>query len=71
MAIIQDVTHKILIADDNPNILSFIQPALEREGYFVDVACDGEEALYKWETGHPSLIILDIEMPEPNGLLFS
>lgn len=68
MAIIQNVTHKILIADDNPNILSFIEPALVREGYQVVVACDGEEALYKWETEHPSLIILDIEMPEPNGL---
>jgi DNA-binding response OmpR family regulator len=59
---------KILIADDNPNILSFIQPALEREGYLVVTAGDGAEALYQWETAHPALLILDIEMPEPNGL---
>lgn len=59
---------KILIADDNPNIISFVQPALEREGYAVVAAADGTEALYKWETEHPALILLDIEMPDPNGL---
>jgi DNA-binding response OmpR family regulator len=59
---------KILIADDNPNILSFVQPALEREGYAVLAASDGAEALYKWETEHPALLLLDIEMPDPNGL---
>jgi DNA-binding response OmpR family regulator len=59
---------KILLVDDQPNILSFIQPALEREGYAVVTAGDGAEALYQWETQHPDLLILDIEMPEPNGL---
>jgi DNA-binding response OmpR family regulator len=59
---------KILLADDSPNILSFVQPALEREGYRVVTAADGAEALYLWECEHPALIILDIEMPEPNGL---
>jgi DNA-binding response OmpR family regulator len=64
----QIVPHKILLADDNPNILSFVQPALEREGYSVITAADGAEALYRWETEHPALLILDIEMPDPNGL---
>ena len=59
---------KILLADDQPNILSFIKPALEREGYAVVTAGDGAEALYQWETQHPDLLILDIEMPDPNGL---
>jgi len=62
------VPAKILIADDNPHILSFVQPALEKEGYLVATASDGAEALYLWETEHPALLILDIEMPEPNGL---
>jgi len=66
--IMQPMTQKILIADDNPNILSFVQPALEREGYSVAAAADGAEALYLWETEHPALLVLDIEMPEPNGL---
>jgi DNA-binding response OmpR family regulator len=60
--------YKILLVDDNPNILSFVQPALEREGYQVSTARDGEEALYLWEAEHPDIMILDIEMPEPNGL---
>jgi DNA-binding response OmpR family regulator len=68
MSIIQFMPPKILIADDNPNILSFVQPALEREGYTVVTAEDGAEALYQWETAHPALLILDIEMPDPNGL---
>lgn len=68
MSIITSVSHKILIADDNPHILSFVQPALEREGYTVLAAVDGADALYQWETEHPALIVLDIEMPEPNGL---
>lgn len=68
MPIISGVPAKILIADDNPNILSFVQPALEREGYTVITAVDGAEALYKWESDHPALLVLDIEMPEPNGL---
>lgn len=55
MPIISLVTHKILLADDNPNILSFVQPALEREGYHVITAADGAEALYRWETEHPAL----------------
>src|SRR3989304_5272158 len=59
---------KILIADDNPNIISVAQPALEREGYTVVASAGGAEALFKWESEHPALIILDIEMPDPNGL---
>src|SRR5574341_644450 len=68
MPIIPFVLPKILIADDNSNILSFVQPALEREGYAVLTASDGAEALFRWESEHPALIILDIEMPDPNGL---
>jgi DNA-binding response OmpR family regulator len=59
---------KILLVDDNPNVLSFVQPALEREGYRVITASDGSEALYQAEAAGPALIILDIEMPAPNGL---
>ena len=59
---------KILLVDDNPNVLSFVQPALEREGYRVITASDGSEALYQAEAASPALIILDIEMPAPNGL---
>jgi len=59
---------KILVADDNANVISFVRPALERAGYQVTTANDGLEALYQAETFDPDLIILDIEMPPPNGL---
>ncbi len=59
---------RILVVDDNPNVLSFVQPALEREGYQVVTASDGAEALYQAEVLNPDLIVLDIEIPEPNGL---
>jgi len=59
---------KILVADDNANVISFVRPALERAGYEVAAASDGLDALYQVETFYPDLIILDIEMPPPNGL---
>ncbi len=59
---------KILVADDNANVISFVGPALERVGYQVMTAHDGLEALYQAEAFEPDLIILDIEMPPPNGL---
>jgi two-component system alkaline phosphatase synthesis response regulator PhoP len=59
---------RILLVDDNPNIISFVQKALKRQGYVVTTARDGLEALHQTETWHPALIILDIEMPAPNGL---
>jgi DNA-binding response OmpR family regulator len=59
---------KILLVDDNPNVLSFVKPALERAGYEVTTAQDGLDALYQAETFEPALLILDIEMPSPNGL---
>ncbi len=58
----------ILLVDDNPNVLSFIHQVLEREGYIVATAQDGLEALFQAETIAPDLIILDIQMPAPNGL---
>ena len=59
---------RILVVDDNENILTFVQPALERAGFAVQTARDGDEALYLAETVHPDLIILDIEMPTVSGL---
>jgi len=58
----------ILLVDDNPNVLSFVKPALQRAGYQVTTAQDGLEALYQADALKPDLFILDIEMPPPNGL---
>ncbi|MDR3716981.1 MAG: response regulator transcription factor [Puia sp.] len=59
---------KILIADDEPDILEIIQYNLTREGYEVATAKDGDEALGKAKLVRPDLIILDIMMPRKNGV---
>lgn len=59
---------KILIADDEPDILEIIGYNLTREGYQITTAKDGDEALTKAKLTKPELIILDIMMPKKNGV---
>lgn len=59
---------KILIADDEPDILEIIQYNLRAEGYDVYTAKDGDEALVRAKQIKPDLIILDIMMPKKNGV---
>ena len=59
---------KVLIADDEPDILEIIQYNLKKEGYTVVTAKDGDEALTKAKQEAPDLIILDIMMPKKNGV---
>jgi len=59
---------RILIADDEPNIREVISFALERAGYTVAVARNGAEALQVLRRGPVDLIVLDIGMPEMDGL---
>ena len=59
---------KILIADDEPDILEVIQYNLVKEGYEVLTAKDGDDALTKAKAFHPHLIILDIMMPKKTGV---
>jgi two-component system alkaline phosphatase synthesis response regulator PhoP len=59
---------KILIADDEPDILEIIQFNLQNEGYEVITAKNGDEALDQAKKHHPDLIILDIMMPGKNGI---
>lgn len=58
----------ILIADDNMEIIKILKPYIEKEGFNVIFALDGEEALLKYEHYNPTLILLDIMMPRFNGL---
>ncbi|MBK8043100.1 MAG: response regulator transcription factor [Haliscomenobacter sp.] len=60
--------NKILIVDDEPDILEFLKYNLEKEGYEVHTANDGEEGVMIAEKEHPSLIILDIMMPKMDGV---
>ena len=59
---------KILIADDEPDILEILQYNLAAEGYQVVTAKDGDEALEKARNFNPELIVLDIMMPKKNGI---
>jgi len=56
----------ILLVDDNPHIRSFIRPALEDSGYKCIEAVNGEEAVYQVEEHLPDLIVLDIELGDPD-----
>lgn len=59
---------KILVADDEPDILEIISYNLIREGYQVFTAKDGNEAIEKANEVHPDMIILDIMMPYKTGV---
>lgn len=59
---------KILIVDDEPDILEFMQYNLEKEGYEVTQATNGKQAIKKAKEAQPHLIILDIMMPEMDGI---
>jgi CheY-like chemotaxis protein len=59
--------HKILIVDDERDIVVILKLALEKEGYEVFEAYDGKEALEKLPQAKPDLILLDIMMPTMDG----
>ena len=58
---------KILVVDDDKNICELLRLYLEKEGYSVILAHDGEEALLKFEALHPELVLLDIMLPGLDG----
>lgn len=60
--------NKILIAEDEPDILEILQFNLEMEGYTVVTAKNGDEAIAQAKRHQPDLIILDIMMPGKNGI---
>jgi DNA-binding response OmpR family regulator len=58
---------KILVADDEPNIVTALEFLLTRGGYEVQVARNGEEALRLIERDPPDLVLLDVMMPLRSG----
>ncbi len=58
---------KVLLVDDDPSVISSLQPFLERAGFHVGVAIDGMDALQKVESFEPDVVILDILMPRMDG----
>jgi len=61
------MTKKVLIADDEQNIVISLEFLLRREGFEVFVASDGVDALAKLRAEKPDLVLLDVMMPKMNG----
>ncbi|QKY69656.1 response regulator transcription factor [Lentibacillus sp. CBA3610] len=59
---------RILIVDDEASIVTLLKFNVEQAGYETDVAYDGKEAIQKAETSHYDLIILDLMLPEMDGM---
>ena len=62
-------TYLILVVDDDFSIVNIIETALKQAGYQVLTAHDGEAACHIVNTKHPHLIIMDVMMPQCNGII--
>jgi DNA-binding response OmpR family regulator len=58
---------KVLIADDEPNIVTSLEYLMTKSGYDVEIARTGEEALAKVASFMPDLVLLDVMMPRRSG----
>ncbi len=63
-----NTSHKILVVDDEPDIVEFISYNLIKEGYRVETAANGKEAVEKAKTFNPDLVLLDVMMPIQDGI---
>ena len=59
---------RILIVDDDPNLLVLLAEQLRADGFTVQTARDGDEALRRLENGWPDLLVVDMMMPRMDGL---
>jgi two-component system KDP operon response regulator KdpE len=63
-----NATARILLVDDEPSILKTMAPLLRSRGYHVETAATGREAIDRFEQDHPNLVILDLMLPDIDGL---
>jgi two-component system alkaline phosphatase synthesis response regulator PhoP len=61
------MTRKILIVDDEPNIVISLEFLMQQSGYEVSIARDGEEALTQMAAFQPDLVLLDVMLPILSG----
>ncbi len=66
--IMNNSEHKILLVDDEPDILEFLSYNLKKEGYAVFTANNGKEAIAAAKREKPDLIVLDVMMPDMDGI---
>jgi len=59
--------HKVLIVDDEPNIVTSLKFLMTKNGFETSVARDGDEALAEVERFQPDLVLLDVMMPKRDG----
>ena len=59
---------KVLLVDDDPDLLDLMIYALRREGYQVVTAVDGQQALQRWEAEQPDIVLLDGKLPKLDGI---
>lgn len=60
-------SYRILVVDDEPDIITVMKQGLEKEGFEVDAFTDPERALSNFKRGKYDLLLLDIRMPKING----
>jgi DNA-binding response OmpR family regulator len=65
----QSATKRVLLVDDDPEIIESIRYALESRGYQIFIARDGNQGLAMAEREEPDLVILDMMMPKRSGFL--
>lgn len=61
------MTKRVLIVDDEPNIVAALEFLLQKNGYEVKVAANGEAALAQLDAFEPDLVLLDVMMPKVSG----
>jgi len=64
----ESLTYKILVVDDEPDILEFLSYNLKREGFLVYLADSGKSAIQLASENKPHLVLLDVMMPEMDGI---
>ncbi|MCL5124656.1 MAG: response regulator [Deltaproteobacteria bacterium] len=62
------MARKILVIDDEPDMVTFLSTLLEDNGYEILTAVDGDEGLHKVKTERPDLVSLDLLMPNKTGI---
>ncbi len=66
----EPATKKILIVDDEPDVVTYMETLLQDNAYDTASAADGQAALDKLRSERPDLVCLDISMPEKSGVRF-